>query len=137
MALTPCRECGKDISTEAAVCPHCGAPSLAHQSATASPVPKKGMGTFAKVIVIVGGLFVVLLIFAPEPERQGAPGSVPSQAELKEVTKRIFVTCQQRILGRKQAEGERITDVQARAITDCIDGMAAAYVNDVKAGRRK
>lgn len=26
MAMTTCRECGKDVSTEALVCPHCGAP---------------------------------------------------------------------------------------------------------------
>lgn len=26
MALTPCRECNKSISTEAVSCPHCGAP---------------------------------------------------------------------------------------------------------------
>lgn len=25
MALTPCRECGGQVSTEAAFCPHCGA----------------------------------------------------------------------------------------------------------------
>lgn len=25
MAMTPCKECGKEISTEAKVCPHCGA----------------------------------------------------------------------------------------------------------------
>ena len=24
MALTRCRECGKDVSTDAATCPHCG-----------------------------------------------------------------------------------------------------------------
>ena len=27
MALISCRECGKPVSTEAAACPHCGAPS--------------------------------------------------------------------------------------------------------------
>ncbi|MEJ5331107.1 MAG: zinc ribbon domain-containing protein [Desulfobaccales bacterium] len=26
MSLTPCRECGREISTEAISCPHCGAP---------------------------------------------------------------------------------------------------------------
>ena len=26
MALASCRECGKEVSTEAAACPHCGAP---------------------------------------------------------------------------------------------------------------
>lgn len=29
MGLKPCRECGKDISTEARSCPHCGAPEPA------------------------------------------------------------------------------------------------------------
>ncbi|MCL6620942.1 MAG: zinc ribbon domain-containing protein [Syntrophobacterales bacterium] len=27
MSLTPCRECGRELSTEALSCPHCGAPS--------------------------------------------------------------------------------------------------------------
>jgi hypothetical protein len=29
MAMTTCRECGKDVSTEALTCPHCGAPQAA------------------------------------------------------------------------------------------------------------
>lgn len=29
MALTACRECGKEVSTEALACPHCGAPQAA------------------------------------------------------------------------------------------------------------
>jgi type VI secretion system VasI family protein len=28
MALKPCRECGRDVSTEAPACPHCGAPAV-------------------------------------------------------------------------------------------------------------
>jgi hypothetical protein len=35
MALVPCRECGKSISTEATSCPHCGCPVRA--AATAMP----------------------------------------------------------------------------------------------------
>jgi hypothetical protein len=133
MALIPCRECGKDISTEAAACPHCGAPSPA-PSVAPPTAPKKGMGSFAKGILIVGGLFVAFLIFgALQPDRKE---SRPSRAEIDEVTKKIFATCQQRVLGRQQAQGERITDVQATAITHCVDGMAAAYLEGVKAGRR-
>lgn len=30
MSLTPCRECGKSISSEAVACPHCGCPSVAN-----------------------------------------------------------------------------------------------------------
>jgi hypothetical protein len=32
MALTTCRECGKDVSTEALTCPHCGAPQAGQTS---------------------------------------------------------------------------------------------------------
>ena len=47
MALAPCRECGQQVSTEAATCPHCGVGRPARQVATpslphnASPAPKK------------------------------------------------------------------------------------------------
>jgi len=30
MALKPCRECGKEVSTEAKSCPHCGVPDPLH-----------------------------------------------------------------------------------------------------------
>ena len=36
MALKPCRECKKKVSTEAAACPSCGAPRP-----TLSKIPKK------------------------------------------------------------------------------------------------
>lgn len=42
MAVVDCRECGKSVSTEAAACPHCGAPSPA-PAAEAQPVSAKGM----------------------------------------------------------------------------------------------
>jgi len=41
MALQPCRECGQPVSTEAASCPHCGAPiqpqAQGYSSATERP----------------------------------------------------------------------------------------------------
>ena len=37
MALAPCRECGRDVSTEAAACPHCGVP---RPTAAAGAEPK-------------------------------------------------------------------------------------------------
>ena len=36
MALKPCRECGKQVSTEAVTCPHCGVPQPA---SVETPVP--------------------------------------------------------------------------------------------------
>lgn len=43
MPLQPCRECGKDVSTEAAFCPHCGAAvPTREKSADWVPCPKCG-----------------------------------------------------------------------------------------------
>lgn len=39
MALTQCRECGKEVSTEALTCPHCGVPRPTAPSPPASPSP--------------------------------------------------------------------------------------------------
>lgn len=48
MALTKCRECGKEISTEAASCPHCGAPMK-----TAAPKNSNtGMGCLGVIVLI-------------------------------------------------------------------------------------
>lgn len=46
MALTQCRECRKDVSTEAASCPHCGVPGPA--PASASPSQSAGASPFRK-----------------------------------------------------------------------------------------
>jgi membrane protein YdbS with pleckstrin-like domain len=40
MALVACRECGRQVSTEATTCPHCGVPRPAE-----SPVPHEGDAT--------------------------------------------------------------------------------------------
>lgn len=47
MALTQCRECGKEVSTEATACPHCGA----------KPAKKVG-----KLGLIVAGAFLVYVL---------------------------------------------------------------------------
>lgn len=67
MALTACRECQREVSSEAPTCPHCGA---------RAPVPKKaGMGVGGWVLVILGcivGLFVGLAVLGsllPRSER--------------------------------------------------------------------
>src|SRR5215213_6291659 len=39
MALIPCRECGREVSTEAPTCPHCGCPDPGRDSAPALAIP--------------------------------------------------------------------------------------------------
>lgn len=48
MALKPCRECKKDVSTDAKTCPHCGKQS-----------PHGG----ARLLLVGGGLLAFLLVF--------------------------------------------------------------------------
>jgi hypothetical protein len=50
MALKPCRECGRDVSTEAAACPHCGAAAPTREkSGDWMPCPKCGSSKTQKI----------------------------------------------------------------------------------------
>ena len=74
MALQPCRECGKEISTETSACPHCGAghpttgPSsdTAKRLASAESLKATGeamgaLGCLLTLLVTVPILIIVLL----------------------------------------------------------------------------
>lgn len=62
MAMTKCRECGKDVSTEAKVCPHCGVenPGIPVDSA------KKENGKESKSSIFgwVVGIIIMVFLFA-------------------------------------------------------------------------
>jgi len=66
VTLTLCRECGKQVSTEAQACPHCGAPSPSGQT-LAQPVapqvpPKQRSHSVPKAVSIGCIAGVVLLV---------------------------------------------------------------------------
>ena len=62
MALKPCRECGKEVSTTAKTCPHCG---TLHPANTAAAVGSGLMGCGCALTVLVPlFLLVALLLFA-------------------------------------------------------------------------
>lgn len=69
MALEKCKECGAQVSTEAATCPHCGAPCSTQprtQSTETTRIKLKktnGIGGMAFLIGIAG----VILIFVLPP----------------------------------------------------------------------
>lgn len=48
MALEPCRECGREISTQATACPQCGAPVRPLRSARSDPIDGRGEGLFLR-----------------------------------------------------------------------------------------
>lgn len=45
MALKPCRECAREVSTEARACPHCGAPSPTSTPPTTNARGGRGGGS--------------------------------------------------------------------------------------------
>jgi uncharacterized membrane protein YdbT with pleckstrin-like domain len=50
MALAACRECGKQVSTEALSCPHCGVPRPAARTASAGESPRGYAGTTERIL---------------------------------------------------------------------------------------
>lgn len=69
MPLEPCRECHREISTEARSCPHCGAPHPARATAAPRRRPWPIIGAFAGVLLLAAAAFAFLLT---SPSRRGA-----------------------------------------------------------------
>lgn len=65
MALKPCHECGKQVSTEANACPHCGKPLGLLDAAPKHANYFNVARALFKVLVLLPGLFlaVIVLIF--------------------------------------------------------------------------
>lgn len=67
MAMTTCKECGKQVSTEAKTCPHCGA---------AAPAKKKAKGGIGKWLLIVFAIGVVAAVL-PKKDKVAASSAAP------------------------------------------------------------
>jgi len=81
MAMTKCRECKKDISTEAHSCPNCGAKS-------------KGKSTFTKIILVPFLGFIILMALASifgnkNPSTKSDQGNT-KQIELDKNREKLF-----------------------------------------------
>lgn len=57
MAMTHCRECGKDISDQASACPHCGAPRVA-AAQPAAIAPRRSTNPW----MIIGWIVLALIL---------------------------------------------------------------------------
>lgn len=68
MAMIACPECSKEVSSAAVACPSCAYPvsssPVARKYAQPAPKPESaGMGTFAKILLWIVGLFVAFIAF--------------------------------------------------------------------------
>ncbi|MBH2009150.1 MAG: zinc ribbon domain-containing protein [Xanthomonadaceae bacterium] len=70
MAMTTCKECGKQVSTGAKTCPHCG---------TSAPAKKKGKGGIGKWLLIVFAIGLVAAIL-PKKDKATPVASAPPKA---------------------------------------------------------
>ncbi len=72
MALVPCPECGREVSTLAAACPHCGAPLRDVQPAEKTSAGTVAAGTFGGIagcvfapVAILLGLLLLIAMCQP------------------------------------------------------------------------
>ena len=73
MAITTCKECGKQVSTEAKTCPHCG---------TSAPSKKKSKGGIGKWLLIAFAIGLVAMIL-PKQDKTTTAASVPPKVQAK------------------------------------------------------
>lgn len=79
MALVASKECSKQVSTEAAACPHCGAPVKTTKQSQVTPESKTGCGA----IVLVGIVLVIILGALSGNNGGSSSGSRPPDEPLK------------------------------------------------------
>ncbi|MDA1380576.1 hypothetical protein PCI56_13395 [Plesiomonas shigelloides subsp. oncorhynchi] len=82
MAMTKCRECGKDVSTEAKVCPHCGVEKPRHRFCCPCTSKEKGSG-----VGVVGGLFILFFswfLFSKCTSSESTEDKAQAEAECRQ-----------------------------------------------------
>ena len=84
MAMTTCKECGKQVSTEAKACPHCGA---------AAPAKKKAKGGIGKWLLIVFAIGVVAAVL-PKKDKVAASSGAPSVTAAQPKEKKVDATAE-------------------------------------------
>lgn len=79
MALVTCRECGRQVSDQAAACPGCGAPVSVVRGPLAPVTRKEASGCF-NVIAVVGLVALLALVFKACSDVDSTVGSGSSDS---------------------------------------------------------
>lgn len=84
MALIKCKECGREISTEAATCPGCGAPI---KIIPAKKAESENVGCLGVTLTLFGvaGFFFLVWMFADSDKKSKGSGEPENAAERKEM----------------------------------------------------
>ena len=104
MAMTKCKECGKQVSTEAKTCPHCGA---------AAPT-KKAKGGLGKWLLIVFAIGVVVAVL---PRQDKAKASASASSPLKTQAAPVPDTPKKvEVAAAEEKKVDEVTDRQRAAL---------------------
>ena len=117
MSLIKCKECGKEISDQAAACPNCGAPvQVAAAAETAKPKGSNpvAVGIVGAIIVVLGLFYVYPYIFTVTddsgaislPQTPLAPAPVVTRAEYNQIQEGMTYAQVRGIIG---AAGEELS----------------------------
>jgi hypothetical protein len=94
MALVECRECEKEVSTEAPTCPHCGIPNPAPTpvAVVAEETTEGGSAGFILVGGVIVGALLLWLYFSSVENSAMAPPSGQQAATSQPAVERLWVT---------------------------------------------
>jgi len=72
MALINCHECGKQVSSTAASCPNCGAPTASKETTTIQMTSKKLKLQYvmARTLTVIGIIWSVLALIIVSPDTE-------------------------------------------------------------------
>jgi len=136
MAIQPCRECGKDVSTEAPACPHCGtpnpidvptpAPSVAPAKTKRRRWPWIALGAFALLAMCTTMNQLRSGSGTPTPSKPATPAATPAPTKMPA---RLVITLEKveydhgffKVFGIAKNEGEMPASgplVQLEVFTD-------------------
>lgn len=116
MTMTRCKECGKQVSTEARACPHCGA---------VAPAKKKLKGGVGKWVLIMLAIGVVVAVL---PKQDKAKASAPQKtqaAPISDTPRKVEVTATKEKID-EVTDRQRAALAALKAQSEALDQRIAA-----------
>jgi len=123
MAMTTCKECGKQVSTEAKACPHCGA---------VAPAKKKAKGGIGKWLLIVFAIGVVVAVLPKQDKAKASASAITSApqrtqaAPVPDTPKKVEVTATEEKKADEVTDKQRAALATLKAQSEALDQRIAA-----------
>lgn len=123
MAMTTFKECGKQVSTEAKACPHCGA---------AAPARKKAKGGIGKWLLVVFAVGVVVAVLPKQDKAKASASVSPSApqrtqaAPVPDTPKKVEVTATEEKKADEVTDKQRAALATLKAQSEALDQRIAA-----------